>query len=133
MIYVGIDYHKKYSQVEAMDKEGKTLARTKLLNDEQTLKRYFSSLPEPCEVVIEACRNWQLMLSSFLLIRQNPKILCEHFCIQFNKFSMFCGNMEKSPTLPHSHRTDDDVIVYVFILPAPSRSFLPVLISVLTL
>ncbi len=34
MIYEGIDYYKKYSQVEAMDKERKTLSRTKLLSDD---------------------------------------------------------------------------------------------------
>ncbi len=61
MIYVGIDYHKKYSQVEAMDKEGKTLSRARLSNDAETLRRWFASLPEPCEVVVEACRNWQVM------------------------------------------------------------------------
>lgn len=61
MIYVGIDYHKKYSQVEAMDEEGKTVARAKLANGENILKRWFSSLPGSCEVVIEACWNWQMM------------------------------------------------------------------------
>jgi len=61
MIYVGIDYHKKYSQVEAMDKEGKTVARAKLANKEDVLRRWFSCLPESCEVVMEACWNWQLM------------------------------------------------------------------------
>lgn len=61
MIYVGIDYHKRYSQVEAVDKGGRTIARARLANREEVLKRWFSSLPESCEVVIEACWNWQLM------------------------------------------------------------------------
>ena len=61
MIYVAIDYHKKYSQVEAMNREGKVLSRARLVNDELTLKRWFSSLGGGCEVVLEACRNWQVM------------------------------------------------------------------------
>lgn len=61
MIYVGIDYHKRYSQVEAMDKDGKVVARGRLANKGEVLRRWFSSLPGSCEVVIEACRNWQLM------------------------------------------------------------------------
>jgi len=61
MIYVGIDYHKKYSQVEAMDKEGKTIARGRWANKEEVFRRWFSSLAGSCEVVIEACRDWQLM------------------------------------------------------------------------
>jgi len=44
MIYVAIDYHKKYSQVEAINREGKVLGRARLVNEELTLERWFSSL-----------------------------------------------------------------------------------------
>lgn len=39
MIYVAIDYHKKYSQVEAMKSEGRILSRARLGNDELALKK----------------------------------------------------------------------------------------------
>ncbi len=61
MIYVAIDYHKRYSQVEAMDREGRVIRKARLMNDELTLKKWFSSLGGGCEVVLEACRNWQVM------------------------------------------------------------------------
>jgi len=35
MIHVGIGYHQKYSQVEAMDKGGKTIARGRWANKEE--------------------------------------------------------------------------------------------------
>jgi len=74
MIYVAIDYHKKYSQVEAMNREGKVLSRARLVNDELTLKRWFSSLGGGCEVVLEACRNWQVMYEILELMDEVEKI-----------------------------------------------------------
>ncbi len=44
-----------------MNREGKVLRKARLGNDELTLKKWFSSLGGGCEVVLEACRNWQVM------------------------------------------------------------------------
>lgn len=74
LIYVAIDYHKKYSQVEAMNSEGEILSRTCLRNDELTLKRWFSSLGGRSEVVLEACRNWQVMYEALEAIDEVEKI-----------------------------------------------------------
>jgi hypothetical protein len=48
MLYVGIDYHKRYSQVNAVDEKGKRLAHSRLVNDFCTIETFFRSLNEPC-------------------------------------------------------------------------------------
>jgi len=60
MRYVGMDYHKKYSQVTVMDEGGEILSRDKLPNEPADIQRYFEEW-EPCEVALEACRNWSTM------------------------------------------------------------------------
>ena len=35
MMYVAVDYHKRYSQVEAMDAKGQVISHSRLSNEEQ--------------------------------------------------------------------------------------------------
>lgn len=60
MRYIGMDYHKKYSQVTVMDEAGKVLSRDKLANEPAEIRSYFEELG-PCEVALEAGRNWGMM------------------------------------------------------------------------
>ena len=56
MIYVNINYHKKYSQVSAMDKDGNTLVSLKIPNEENPLKSsfmYFQNLVKWCLKPVE--------------------------------------------------------------------------------
>jgi len=54
MLYAGIDYHKRYSQVHVVDEGGRTRASARLANDLMTVSRFFAGLGEPCRAVIEA-------------------------------------------------------------------------------
>lgn len=60
MRYVGMDYHKRYSQVTVMESQGKVVDRVKMANDPEVLKKYFRGIG-PCEVALEAGRNWGMM------------------------------------------------------------------------
>lgn len=59
MIHVGVDMHKKFSEVAVMDSEGKILDRRRLLHaDKQGMHGYFSALPAPVTVTMESTRTW---------------------------------------------------------------------------
>jgi hypothetical protein len=61
MLYAGIDYHKRYSQVHVIDHGGRTRATARLANDGLTVGKFFQSLGEPCTAVLEAGWNWGVM------------------------------------------------------------------------
>lgn len=58
MNYVGIDYHKQYSHVTAVNKEGDILRSQRLANDVPSLQAFFAELDGPSQVVLEASRTW---------------------------------------------------------------------------
>ena len=59
MIYVGIDYHKRYSVVSAVDQNGQRCAEARIDgNSAAGFAQFFRSLNEPCQAVMEACWNW---------------------------------------------------------------------------
>ena len=61
MYYFGIDHHKRYSQVAAVDEKGTVSTNGKIANEKKAfalLKEYYK---EPCRAVIEAGRNWGMM------------------------------------------------------------------------
>jgi transposase len=61
MNYVGIDYHKKYSQVTAIDEEGKVVRSMRLENKPESFQEFFKRLDGPSEAVLEAYRTWGVM------------------------------------------------------------------------
>ena len=61
MNYVGIDYHKKYSVVTAVDEAGHVIRTTRLDNRAEPFQAFFSSLPGPSETVLEATRTWGVL------------------------------------------------------------------------
>jgi transposase len=59
MIHVGLDMHKRYSRLEVMEDSGKVLDRRTLYHDnKEEMKEFFSSLPKPVTVAMEATRSW---------------------------------------------------------------------------
>ena len=58
MLYAGIDYHKRYSQVHVIDHNGRTRATARLANDGLTVGKFFQSLGEPCAAALEAGWIW---------------------------------------------------------------------------
>ena len=61
MNYVGIDYHKKYSVVTAVDDKGQVIRTTRLDNQHEPFQAFFSSLDGPSETVLEATRTWGVL------------------------------------------------------------------------
>src|SRR5580765_2761539 len=58
---VGLDLHKKYLQVEALDESGARRSAARLTNQFEEIEGFFRSLGEPCRVVMEAGGNWGSM------------------------------------------------------------------------
>jgi len=61
LLYVGIDYHKRYSQLDAIGEDGRSRAQGRMPNELERVSEFFASLGEPCRVVLEAGWNWGLM------------------------------------------------------------------------
>jgi len=61
MNYVGIDYHKKYSHVTAIDEEGRVIRSKRLDNRPESFQEFFGRLQGPSETVLEASRTWGVM------------------------------------------------------------------------
>ena len=54
MNYIGIDLHKKFSQVTVLGENGEVKERVKIDNREEEFNRYFNNFAEPSKAVIEA-------------------------------------------------------------------------------
>ncbi len=61
MNYVGIDYHKKYSVVTAVDKEGQIMRTGRLDNSPQSFHEFLTSLGGSCKAVLETTRTWGVL------------------------------------------------------------------------
>ncbi len=61
MNYVGIDYHKKYSHVTAIDEEGRVIRSKRLENKPDLFQEFFKGLGGPSETVLEASRTWGVL------------------------------------------------------------------------
>ena len=62
MNYVGMDIHKKYSVLCALNEAGQELRRARVESKAGPgLKQFFQALDGPSKVVMEACWNWGLM------------------------------------------------------------------------
>src|SRR5438874_9141285 len=59
MNYVGVDIHKRYSVLVAVDERGRELARGRISgNSVHAFAQFFEALQGPGKVVLEACWNW---------------------------------------------------------------------------
>ena len=71
-MYVGIDFHKKYSVASSVDENGQIGKESRIDgNTPAGFERYFGSFDSPCQVVIEACWNWGYL---FDLLESIPNI-----------------------------------------------------------
>jgi transposase len=78
MLYVGVDYHKRYCQVNAIDEKGDRRINTRLSNDFVEVENFFRSLGEPCKAVLEAGWNWGVMYEWLEKIRSIKEIQLAH-------------------------------------------------------
>ena len=58
MTYVGIDLHKEFLQVEAMDNNGNVLFNEKIQNTRNNIRKAFSIIPKNAKYVIESSSVW---------------------------------------------------------------------------
>lgn len=59
MIYAGLDLHKNFSMITAMNAQGKEIIKQrKVPNKENEIVTLFQGLNDPIEVAIEATRSW---------------------------------------------------------------------------
>ena len=62
MNYVGMDIHKKYSVLCALNEAGQELRRARVESKAGLgLEQFFQGLDGPSKVLMEACWNWGLM------------------------------------------------------------------------
>jgi transposase len=65
MIHVGMDVHKRFSEVAALDDAGLVVDRRKLFHDDPAaLAEYFRRLFPEAKVTLEATRNWYWILEA---------------------------------------------------------------------
>jgi transposase len=57
-MYVGVDYHKRFSVATQMDEKGKILRQVRLSNDPGTLTRFVDHLPAGSKIALEATGSW---------------------------------------------------------------------------
>lgn len=58
MIHVGVDLHQKFCYLTAVKASGELVDRASVPNDAEALRRWLRKLPEPRQVVVEACGFW---------------------------------------------------------------------------
>jgi transposase len=59
MIYVGIDLHRKRSQIAALDEAGTELLSRRVANDPEALKAILAELGDELQVALEATYGWE--------------------------------------------------------------------------
>jgi transposase len=57
-MYVGVDYHKRYSVATLMDEKGVIVERFKFKNDPSSIRNFAEALPENCKMAFEATEGW---------------------------------------------------------------------------
>ncbi len=79
MNYVGLDVHKKYSVLVAVDERGQGLARGRVTgNDPAGFARFFAGLPGRSQAVLEACWNWGRIYDVLSGIEAVEKVVLAH-------------------------------------------------------
>jgi len=61
-LYVGVDYHKRYSHMVVQDQHGKLLRSGQVMNSMDCVKKFLAPFSEQeTHAVVEATRNWTMM------------------------------------------------------------------------
>jgi transposase len=58
MIHVGVDLHQRFCYVTALKASGELIAQRAIVNQAAALQQWLRGLPEPAQVVVEACGFW---------------------------------------------------------------------------
>lgn len=76
MIHLGIDHHKKFSHVVALNDAGAVLWDGQIGSDREAFEELKNALPaaEPVQSVLEAGRNWGPLYDALVELGLNPKL-----------------------------------------------------------
>jgi len=61
MLYVGVDHHKRYCQLAALNERGELVREGRVLTEREELSRFLAELGQPWAAALEAGRNWGLV------------------------------------------------------------------------
>jgi transposase len=79
MNYVGVDIHKKYSVLCALDESGRKLREGRVeSNGASGFAQFFASLDGPSKAVAEACWNWGLIHDELEELDQVEEVVLAH-------------------------------------------------------
>src|SRR6266487_6027890 len=79
MNYVGVDIHKKYSVLCALDESGRKLREGRVEgNSARGFAQFFAGLEGPSKAVVEACWNWGLVHDELEEIEQVEEVVLAH-------------------------------------------------------
>lgn len=79
MNYVGVDVHKKYSVLCALDERGRKLREARVEgNTGCGFAQFFRSLEGPSKAVVEACWNWGLIHDELEELDQVEEVVLAH-------------------------------------------------------
>src|SRR5262249_22925186 len=59
MVYVGIDLHRKRSQIAVLDEQGAQLLSRRIVNDPDTFLELLQGLGDDAEIALEATYGWE--------------------------------------------------------------------------
>lgn len=57
-IHVGVDLHQRFCYCTAVKASGELIGQRSIVNEAASLQRFLRSLPQPVQVVVEACGFW---------------------------------------------------------------------------
>lgn len=79
MNYVGVDVHKKYSVLCALDERGRKLREGRVEgNAPSGFAQFFAGLEGPSKAVVEACWNWGLIHDELEELEQVEEVVLAH-------------------------------------------------------
>lgn len=90
---LGMDVHKRYSQIAVLDADGKVCRREKLVHSPEILQAYLSQFPEGTPVAFETVGNWYWIAEAI------EAAGCEALLTHAAKAKVLMGNVNKTDKL----------------------------------
>jgi transposase len=108
MIHAGIDLHKRFSQVAAIDEETGEVWENRLPNDSKAVEMFFSSLPGPVVAAVESTFGWYWLVDALQemgieVVLSNPvqtKAICSAKVKNDKVDAMMLANLLEADILP---------------------------------
>lgn len=73
MVHVGVDLHKRVSQIAVLTDEG-TVTQHRLDNERTSIQRFFEQIPAPAQVAIEATGTWWWLVDLLEQLGHQPRL-----------------------------------------------------------